>query len=300
MLTNFFSNTKPVNSLFIIALFVCYLVIGFFTEISFSLNISTFCWYLALFGFVNFVNSRNNLTFDNSYFFLFFVFLLGCFPTTVSVNSFFYSNLVLVIFVRRVYSLQSSKNITKKLFDSGLWLGVSFLIEPFSLVFSFFIYLAMILHQHVDFKKLFIPILGFVSPVILFFTYSFWYESLDSFYKLFYWYTYYDFTFYNQFPLKLILTGILSITFIALLLKTPKALAVKNKFRKSWILVCFHFLLALVLLIIVKDRNGTEILYILFPSAIILANGFELFQKKWFADIILILFLIISFGSYFL
>ncbi len=294
MLTNFFSNTKPVNSVFIITLFMCYMSIGFFTGEIASLNFGLFFWFLVLFGFVNFVNSRNDLTFDNSFFFLFFVILIGCFPSTIKIDSFFYSNLILVIYVRRVYSLQSSKNISKKLFDSGLWIGISFLIEPFSLIFIAMTYLAILLHQHVDYRKLLIPVLGFLSPVILSFTYFFWYEELDRFYALFYWYTSYDFSFYNSFSFQLLFGIVFLLIFLSFLLKTPKALSVKNTFRKNWILLCFHMLLACALLVFIKNRNGTEILYILFPAAIIIANGFELFRKKWFADIIMLLIFLVS------
>lgn len=300
MLTNFFSNTKPVNTVFIITLFMCYLGIGFFTGEVVHLNFGLFFWFLTLFGFVNFVNSRNDLTFDNSYFFLFFVIFIGCFPMTIHINSFFYSNLILVIYVRRVYSLQSSKNISKKLFDSGLWIGISFLIEPFSLVFIILTYLAILLHQHVDYRKLLIPLLGLLTPIILSFTYHLWYEKLDRFYVLFHWYTSYDFSFYNNLTFQLLFGVIFLLIFISFILKTPKALSVKNTFRKNWILLCFHMLLACTLLVLIKNRNGTEILYVLFPAAIIIANGFELFRKKWFADIILLLIFLISFVHLFI
>ncbi len=290
MLTNFFSTTKPVNSMFIIALFFCYVIVGFFTGFVPVINFTLILWFLIFFGIVNFVNSRNDLTFDNSYFFLFFVFLLGFFPEAFKINTFFYSNIVLTVYVRRVYSFQSSKNIIKKLFDSGFWIGVSFLIEPFTLLFFPLTFISILIHQHIDARRIFTPIIGFSVPLILYFTYCFWYAELDRFYALFYWYTNYDFSFYYTSKYLSLFSLVLVLVSVSSILKTPKTLRVKNTFRKSWILICFHFLFSLILLIVLKNRNGSEILYIIFPSALIIANGFELFQKKWYADIILLIF----------
>ncbi|CAM1341665.1 DUF6427 family protein [Tenacibaculum amylolyticum] len=300
MLTNFFSNTKPVISVFIIGLFLCYTTIGFFIGTVPLVSFGLFFWFFVLFGVANFVNSRNNLTFDNSFFFLFFVILLGYFSEAIQLNSIFYASLILMIYMRRVYSLQSPKNSIKKLFDSGFWIGICFLIEPFSILFFLMTYFAIILHQHLDYRKLLTPILGLLTPCIIFFTYHFWYDSMDNVYALLDWYTSYDFTIYTNVKYQFSIGVLLFLLLISLFLKTPKALAVKNAFRKNWILISLHLLLALVLMVIIKDRNGTEILYLLFPVTIIIANGFELFQKKWFADIILLLIFLGSFVPFLL
>ncbi len=299
MLTNFLSTTKPVNSVFIIALFLCYTVIGFSIGRIDVLTVNLFLWFLLLFVLVNFVNSRNSLTSDNSYFFLFFVFLTGYFPDTIHINAFFYSNLILIVYIRRVYSLQSPKNTLKKLFDSGFWLGISFLTEPFSIIFFLMIFLSLTIHQHIDYRRLFTPVLGFFIPVILYFTYCFWYNNLECFYALFDWDTNYNFSFYNSLEYKVLSGFIFLFIFISLLLKSSKTFNVKSVFQKNWTLVFIHFLLSALLVTLVKTRNGSEILYLFFPSAIILANGFELFQKKWYADIIILLFFFGLFIPYF-
>ncbi|MFY7670505.1 DUF6427 family protein [Tenacibaculum sp. MEBiC06402] len=298
MLTNFFSNTKPFTSVMIIVLFFCYALSGYFGGFTSELSFSLFFWFFVLFGLINFIKSRNNLTFDNSYFFLIYVILIGYVPITISVDTIFYSNLILLVYVRRVYSLQSSKNTLKKLFDSGLWMGISFLIEPFTIVVFPLTFIAIILHQHIDYRRLITPLLGFISPIIIYFTYCFWYEQQENFNQLFNYTTFYDFSMYNEFLYKLSLSVILVLTFFSFLLKTPKALSVKNVFRKNWILVCLHLLSVLILFLIIRTRTGAEITYLFFPCAIIIANGFELIRKKWLADIFMILLFIGSLICY--
>ncbi|WP_157811885.1 DUF6427 family protein [Tenacibaculum sp. SZ-18] len=300
MLTNFFSNTKPFTSFVLISLFFCYAISAFFSDLISEFNISLGFWFLVLFGLANFINSRNNLTFDNSYFFLIFIILIGHVPSVIRIDSFFFSNLVLLIYVRRVYSLQSSKNIIKKLFDSGFWMGVSFLIEPFTIVLFPLTLLSSILHQHLDYRKLITPIFGIITPIILFYTYHFWYDSPQEFYTLFNFLTYYDFSIYNAFIYKYFLGTVFLLIFISFVLKTPKTLSINNTFRKNWILVCFHLFLTIVLMLILKERTGSEIAYLLFPCAIVIANGFELIRKKWYSDIILILLFLSSLLHYFM
>ena len=78
-------------------------------------------------------------------------------------------------------------------------------------------------------------------------------------------------------------------------MKSPKAFSVKNKFRKNWILILTQLAITTVILVLDKDGSGSEFLYVLFPLSVVLANGIEFFQKKWYADIIILLFLIASF-----
>ena len=80
----------------------------------------------------------------------------------------------------------------------------------------------------------------------------------------------------------------------AIILKSPKALAILNTFRKNWILTFIHLIISLLIVLLINTKTGSELLYIFFPVSIILANGLELFEKKWFADVILLLFLICS------
>lgn len=289
MLANFFGKSKPSTSIIIIILYLLlYFLAVFVGNITFQVTAIPF--FFVLFGLMNFIDSKNDLTFDNSYAFLFFVLLIALFYNVNHINITFYGNFLLLVFLRRVYSLQSPKKMFQKLFDAGLWLGITFLIEPFTIIFFLFVYVAVYLHQQITGRTILIPILGFATPVFLFFTYCFWYDKLNDFYDLFYWFTNYDFSFYLQKKYVFAILFSAVFTLLSVLLKTPRALSVKNTFRGSWVLVLLNFILSVVLLFLIKEKNGSELLYVLFPTSIILANGLELYQKKWISNIVLVLF----------
>ncbi|CAA0226474.1 DUF6427 family protein [Tenacibaculum maritimum] len=305
MLANFFGKSKPVNFLVIFALFLCLSSISLLTNNQHINNISfflkhfgkTLVLFLILFSVYNFILSKNELTFDNSYAFLFFVLLIGLFPNTITIDKNFYINLTLFLALRKIYSLQSEKSTVKKLFDGGFWLGICFIIEPFSLIFCLLFYAAIFLHKKITIQTLLVPMIGFFVPIFLYFTYCFWHDNMVSFLQLFKWFTSYEFDIYFQIKYSYGIFLVLFLVATSLLLKTPKALAVNNTFKGNWILIMFNLLVTLFLVVLSKHKNGGELLFTFFPISIILANGFELLQKKWLKETILALLLTTSFTA---
>ncbi|MCD8402344.1 DUF6427 family protein [Tenacibaculum finnmarkense] len=300
MLANFFGKSKPVNFIVLFALFLSYFSFSLVTkEVSLE-TAKEIIGILLIFSVFNFIITKNKLTFDNSYAFLFFVLLLGFFPEAIHLDKTFLVAFSILLFSRKIYSLQSSKNSLFKLFDGGLWLGVSFLIEPYSLLFAVLLYTAIYLHEHFTYQTLLTPFIGFISVVFLFFTYCFWYNEMPLFYQLFDWNLSYNIDFYLTTKHLFSILFIAVLVFYALILKTPKALSVLNTFRKNWILTCIHLFIALITALLIPHKTGTELLFLFFPIAIILANGIELFQKSWISDAVLLLFFSCSIVANFL
>ena len=292
MLANFFGKSKPVNFIVLFVLFLVYFSLSLFSkELSFNL-LKELLGFTVVFSIFNFILAKNKLTFDNSYAFLFFILLIGLFSDVIIINNTFFAFLTTLLFLRKVYSLQSPKNTLHKLFDGGLWLGVSFILEPYSVFFGILLYISIYLHQQYNYQTLLSPLIGFSSVVFLFFTYCFWYDQTQEFYQLFDWSIHHDLKLHLN--SKYIFQNVL-ITFFVLLviiLKSPKALSVLNTFRKNWILTIVNLATSLLIILLTGNNANSELLFVFFPSAIILANGLELYQHKKIADIFLFLFLL--------
>ncbi len=307
MLTNFFSKSKPINYILILGLFVSYFLIEAIQQFSSTENYVDFFLqyvkilglFLFLFFFVNFIISKNNVTFDNSYAFLFFVLLIGLFPATIRHSKEMYVTILLLLAIRKVYSFQNTKALFQKLFDAGFWFGIAFLLAPFSVVYLLVLYVAVYIYQKITIQILLIPLIGFLVPVFLCFTYCFWYDKMTVFEELFVWKPSCDFEIYVTesyfYPLLFIGVGVL----ISLLIKTPLAFSISNTFKKTWAVLIMHFLVSVVFVLLLSERNGAEILFLFFPVAIILANGLEILKKRWLQEFILWLFFIGSFINVF-
>lgn len=301
MLANFFSKSKPVNFIVLFLLFLIYFGITLFiNNISFVSAGKEVLLFMIVFSIYNFIVLKNEVTFDNSYAFLFYVILVGFFIKNITIDQVFYANLTSLLFFRKVYSLQSDKNIFSKLFNGGLWLGISFIIEPYSIIFGLLLYISIYAHHGLTYQTLLIPILGFFVPTFLYFTYCFWYDLDTQFWELFSWKITFNYELYNTpyYLFSIIFIGVF--TLFSMLLKSPKALAVLNVFRKNWILILFHLFFSGIVFFLVPEKTGSEFLFVLFPTSVILANGLELFQKKWYADIFILLFLVASMIEFFL
>lgn len=307
MLANFFGKSKPVNFILIIVLFFLYYVLDFIVVQNFEMSLEyfsnfllTFTMFLALFFLFNFVISKNKLTRDDSYGFLFFVIGLGFLETVVLGYKTVLVYIILFLFFRRMYSLRTLKIVYQKLFDAGLWLGILALISPSYLLYLILLYAAVYLFAKITIRTVLIPILGLITPFILYFTYLFWNDDLATFYQLFDVVFMVDVSFYLTNYYGIFLSIFLVFTAVSVLFRTGGIMSVSNRFKKSWVLLLLHLVIAIVFIVFVDKKNGTELISFLIPTSIIIANWIYTIEKKRFANAILMLFLLLSFAIHFI
>jgi hypothetical protein len=308
MLANFLGKSKPINFIILLSLFTCLFLCASFSQFSaqnfnlFSLlKIAGFLgFYFSVFFFYNFIVSKNNLTFDNFYAFFIFTILLSYFlPIIISFKSLI-TLLLYTLFLRKIYSLKSHKKTLKKLFDSGFWLGVLFLINPFTAIFSILIYSAIFLHQKAIIHNLLTPIIGFLIPGILYCTHCLWFDQLYLFTNLFYFEIPASLSFYADTAFYWTTISILGLSLLSLIVKSPKALSINNSFKKSWLLLMLNLSVGVLFALIVPNKNGVELLFLALPATIIIANGIELIASKFIKNLFFIVLLASAFGFPFL
>jgi hypothetical protein len=299
MLANFLDKSKPIN---FIGLFV-FFFISFsrssyllFLKDDFSINnlldLSLFLlFFICIFFFYNFILSKNKLTFDNSYgYFIFSLLVICILPTLFSYKTLFLF-LFYTLFLRKIYSLKSNKNVLEKLFDIGFWLGICFLIEPITLFFIVLIYLSVYLFKKITLHTVFAPILGFIVPLILYISYLLWQDENVNLLNEFNFLLNFETTIYSDTKYATYLMFILVVTFLSFILKSKDALSINNSFRKSWLLLAFNFVLG-IFLILLNENKGVELLiFILFPVSIIITNGIEMIPKKLIKSLALFILL---------
>ncbi len=307
MLANFFSKSKPINFILIIVLFLGYYIIDLFSGSIRPINLDrvvhvllVFVLFLVLFFLYNFIITKNKLTHDNSYAFLLFVLSLGSIQEVVLEYKSIGIYIVLFLLLRRIYSLRTLKSAYEKLFDSGFWLGVLFLFSPYYLLYLVLIYLAVFLFFKVTFRTILIPIIGLVTPVFLYFTYLFWFDDLITFYKLFEITIVTDFSFYTTSYYSVFLTILGFFSLSSILLISRNIFSVSNKFKRSWVLLLVHLVVAIAFIALVNVKSGIELIAVLIPATIIIANWLQTVERKLIINIVLLLFLALSFGLRFI
>jgi len=305
MIANFFNTTKPFNTLIIVILLILLYSISSVNSIDsnidiieFSKTVMLFLVLIVTFFMVNFIVRKNGLSKDNSYVLLIMVLCFGLFPQSSLNYLFIISNLILLFAFRRIYSLRTNKEIKEKIFDSAFWVGIATLIYPWSFLYILLIYAGVITFNKSTIKNIIIPLIGFFTPIFIYGAFLFAIDELNYInFSLNYNYSYVN---YNSIQLLLPITLILGFLLWSIIPTTIKISTVNNEFKTSWSLVLFHLLISLMIGLTAVDKNGSELIFMFFPIAIIFTNYLQMVKEKWFKDVFLYSFLAVTITIYFL
>jgi len=307
MIANFFNKSKPVNVFITTLLLLLLYVFSNFGQNSVAFSLSFLIKKIVLFFIVvffflilKFIIEKNKLTKDNSYASLLGVFLLGAFSEVFFSNEVLFSNLILMLSFRKIYSLRSGINTKLKLFDAAFWIGISTIIYSWSILYLILIYVGIIVYRKLNLKNLLIPVIGFSTPILIYFTYNFYVDDLTIFYSAFNYSVNLNFINYNSLKFLIPITVLITVLLWSLVLVTPKIILVSNHLKSSWSVILNHLMIGIVVVILSPIKNGSEIFYIIFPSVIIITNFLQKSKSKTFKNLILYLFLILAISVYFL
>ncbi|NVK53602.1 MAG: hypothetical protein HWD85_11755 [Flavobacteriaceae bacterium] len=301
MLANFFGKSKPVNFIVIFALFLAYILVNMITNTGLQLTVSAILDILAvlpgmllLFFLFNFILVKNKLTKDNTFAFLLFVIGIGLLDNLVLDYAIIGEYLLLLLFLRKVYTIRTQKAIYQKLFDGGLWIGVLILFSPLYVLFLILLFAAINLFLKITLRVLVIPFLGFIIPILFFFTYHFYHDTITEFYAFLSPDLYIDLSFYNtSFYLSIfIVFGFLVLMSVMIL--SGKIFSVNNLFKRSWILLIIHAIIALAFSCFVVNKTGVELFVFFIPVSILIANWLQRIKKKLYVNLIVGFLLVFS------
>jgi len=307
MLSKFFQKSEPVS--FIILLLLVGVVVfsnaylinhEIFTWTGFFNNLGIYVFYIFLMFLYDFVSQKYRLS-PSSYFgsFLFLI-LISLFPEVFNLNRIIFSSLIIIWTTIRVFDLRKKENSESKLFDSGFFLGVSFLMYPLSILYFFFIYLGFFIYLKIIDKRFFIPIIGFFVPIFLTYTYLLFFDKIPLFNNLIElniksnerWY--YDLNFSIPF---FILLFVLLITVIRLAsISVFSEIEEENNYK----LVIAHLFISLIILSLNRNEIKFTVLYLFFPSIILVGNTLYHIKKTWLKELFFYILLIVFLFSFFL
>jgi len=307
MLANFLEKSKPINFVTYLGFFFVFFLLEIYTL--FFLNsflwkgvvasIVFFCFFSAIFFFVNFILTKNKLTFDNTFAYFLFTLFITLFIRAILSYQSLLCVLLYFLFLRKIYSLQKDSKLIQKLFDAGLWLGVLLFFQPKSILFLILIYTAVLVYNRITIQTILIPLTGLFVPLFLGTTYFFYVDKPIALFHVFS-KIHFHVAYFKTIENGWFIPFVLLLSSLAFLLKTPKAMAVSNTFRKSWVLININFFIALAIGLISNESDQLPIVFLLFPAAIVVANGLELILKKTIQSVIFAIIIVcVVFGKFY-
>ena len=157
MLANFFDKTKPINGILLAGLFFSfYFTYRFrhtatiFADISALGTIEHLISNMLFLLLCGLVFAKNGLTNDNLYSSFLMILLYGMFPSTFQVDKTLIITFLFLLVYRKISGLKEQGAILLALFDSGLYVGISFLFFNWSVLIFLFIYTTLFLSKRIS------------------------------------------------------------------------------------------------------------------------------------------------------
>lgn len=295
MLTNLFSKSRPIGYVVIgLLLLVTYLV-HLVSDLSWLQSPAiiiekSFLFIVVVFSvlLIQFITLKNYLAVNN----LYSLFLYACF--LILFHSFFNdaelitSNLLILLALRKIISLQSLNFPKIKIFDASLWIFVATLFESWTILYFIMLYLAIVWYVNEDYRHWIIPFVALLTVTILFYTYSLFYSiDLVEFWKDKYAvgfnFDYFENVYQN---IALAFFATIAVLFIFYQLTNLKSIATNQQNLYKSIVLCF--IIGAAIYIIAPEKSNGLLVFTFFPLAIIGGNFISNTPIKWIKEAVLV------------
>jgi hypothetical protein len=306
MITSLFRKSTPINySLVILLLLMFFSLIQFQGENTQSATLTKFnkmsmlSILIASFFIVNFIAKKNGLTKNSSYPILFFLLLLSLFPSIFRTPNLIYANFFLLLAYRRLASLQNLNAIKQKLFDASFWICVAALFHFWCILFLFLVYISIIFHASRDYRNWIIPFIALFTTSTVFILAALVFDSswIDNFigttntnFQL-------DYFTNNIQNLALSIYVVLSLYFVFSMIFTlsNKPMILQASYKK----MIFGFFIGVIVFLISINKSNAMLVFTFLPLSILCTNTIEYSQSKTYQEIVLALFILAGFFSFF-
>ena len=294
MISSIFERTNPLNFVILFLYLICFLFLRQVISYDFTLNTTIILHLIknsaAVFFcvvMVDFIVRKNELTQRNSYALFFFVFLFTLFPKIFMELNVLLAQLFLLLAFRRLVSIRSNKNVEIKIFDATLWVLIGSYFYNWSLLFIILVYATMFLYKKNDYRNMLIPFVTFFSLSILGFTYFYLTNQLGQLANLIDFNADFNFEKYSNIRYLVPLLFLILMGGWACVMFAFKKQSKSFKTRVPGILLVITLIIAAAVVLISEVLNTSELLYVLFPIAVIQARYVERIKISWLKESIL-------------
>ena len=149
-------------------------------------------------------------------------------------------------------------------------------------------------------NALIIPIVGFITPLFLYFTYRFYLDEVPKFLEILDFNINIDLTIYNNTIVLVPLIFLILVSILAVLSVTYKIFNISKDFNLQWILIVNSLLISVFIVILSNTKNTSEFIFLFFPTALVIANYLERLTSEINKNFILFVLLGLTGSVYFL
>lgn len=301
MFASVFDKSKPINFLIVgLAMTLSYCFANFVTSPEvFSIDyffkkIGLLLIYLLLMVLIDFIVKRNRVNKRNTFAILLFASFTIWFPDIVRNDEILLSGFFILLALRRIISLKSGIDTKKKIFDAAFWICVGSLFFEWSILFLFLVFLAVLFYEANDYRNWLIPIVAMATVYML--ATCFFLLTSDSFFNFRHFFPEPNWKFeiggsWHEFiPLAIfsLFSVVTAIHYVFLIQHASSSM------KSSLVLILAILVTSLLVILCSSTETHGEILFFIFPVAIIGANYFETLKRRRFKNTLLGLLILLT------
>ncbi|OED40890.1 hypothetical protein AB832_03510 [Flavobacteriaceae bacterium (ex Bugula neritina AB1)] len=254
-----------------------------------------FIAYIITMLLVNLITQKNDLTKKSTNTVLLFAFFTALLPTSLTRPDILLANLFLTLGIICVLDLRNGKQIKSNVFDASLCIGLASLVYFWSIGFILIVFLGILFFEPKNYRNWMIPIISLITIYVLAncFTLLFY----DSLFDVTDYVDTVSFTFENYmnresfFPIGSVILCVFFFFSVYLLKFKRKSAKVKPILK----LIIAQLVIAVLIIVIVPNKNTSEILFITTPLAIIGTTYLEIDHDRLIKEINIWVFLLLPF-----
>ena len=304
MIAKFFNKSTPIITFTIFIVVFMVIIVSLLTSkqdfswVYFFKKLVIFFFLLLTLFLVQFISKKNGLVKDNTYDLLLIVLFIVMFPLVTEDLNLLLSHFLLLLAFRRIYSLRTMKDAKEKLFDSSFYIGIATILYPWSIVYMLLPYMAIINFNKRTVRNVIIPLVGLITPFIIYSCYLLLIDQFQAFTIKFN--SSFVFTNYNNFSLLIPIALLLGFIIWVIIPTTLKIITFNSELKNSWFVLLAHLILSILVIIPAPEKNGSEFLFLFFPTSILFTNYLQMVKEKWFKDVFLYVLAVAAIVSNFL
>ena len=257
-------------------------------SVDFVIESVAFLFFLASMFLVVFIITKNKLTQKNSFAALYFFIFISLMPQTLADHKIIIANGFILLSYRRIFSLETKLNMKKKYFDAALWLSIATLFYVWSILYFIPLLATIILRTNDWVKHLLVLVFGAGSAGLLVYLFASVFGTPPSF--LMFYPPKVNLDLFSHIPeVTKVSLAIISVMTIGSVLSLFSPLILKNsKSRNNFIVLFLMLFTGLSISLLAVNMFVENMLFVIFPLAVIMANFTQHQRRSWLSDSFLI------------
>lgn len=306
MIASLFRKSTPFNYTLIIIMVLVFFLLYQFWQPSQDLTLSVLFQKVAIGALVfaslfvvNFIVKKNNISKSNSYTILFYLIFLLFFPDIFGNINIVLANFFVLLALRRLMSLHSSKSYKEKIFDASLWIFVASFFHFWSILFIVLVFISFFIHVSRDYKNWLLPFIALFAASMTFMLFALLIDSsqidhvlngMNVNFRIDY------FANVNQ-NIAFSIYVTMALFFIVSLLMTfnQRPLLLQTSYTK----IIIAFVIGVAIFLLSPNKSNEVLLFTMAPLSMIATSSIEFSQSKLQKEVVFIATIILALYNFF-